>query len=187
VSMRARVRPWMEWGIALPSLGMTLLSLTLLPERADVGLPMAGLFVLVAAAFGWLGWQTWVDVVVEGAQIHLRRGGKLRTLPSASVRAVQIRRARSPLLPTTVYLRVPGERLIPVARYALRGRGVLARAEALQAALGVPLLDPVGAQLRGSRLAPLRWRAAGDEWAYLLCLVMLALPLLVAGVVAQLR
>lgn len=177
----------MEWGVAVPSVLMALLSLTLLPEKADVGLPMAGLFALLAAAFGALGWRSWVDMRLDGDALHLTQGRRARTLPARSVRNVRIVRARRPLLPTTVQLLVPGERPIPVARYSLFGRGVLQQAQALGAALGVPVTDPGGAQLSGSRLAPLRWRAAGDEWAYALLFIVPGLLLLVLGVASQLR
>lgn len=176
----------MEWGVAAPSLGMALLSLSLLPEKADIGLPMAGLFALIAVAFGALGWRSWVDVRLEDDQLQLTQGGAARTMPASSVRAVRVVRATRPLLPTTVQLLVAGERPIPFARYSLFGRQVLLQAQQLGERLQVPVADPVGDQLTASRFAPLRWRGAGDDWAYVLMLTVPALLLLAIGVAVQL-
>jgi hypothetical protein len=162
--------------VGLIVLGVLMLSFVWQDPVLALGL---GMFLIgLGGGIGWLGLRAATTTLLKDGQLQIHRQGLEQQFSLTEVRGVRIAREVKLFLPTDIELLIAGQRPVTVDRYFLSGVSTLQRATALAVTLGVDLLDPEGEQLRQSRLAALRWRAAGAEWAFTLSVFVVILTLM---------
>ncbi len=182
------VRPlWPEGVFLLFALSVGASTLTFIRHDPVTALSVGAAMGVLGLVISWVIVRDWATVTISAQEVHVRTWLVDRRFPIGEVTRVLVHRAWKPLLPNEVDLVIRGFRRVTILRYIAFGRSSLAETKALAQNLGVPLMDGMGAQMRASRLAPLRWRARGDEWLYtLLCFVLPIAGLTTLAVAASL-
>ena len=180
-----RVRPWFEGVAVAISVFMGGAALAIISHKPLTALWALPLALVLFGLFGWLGLKAWCTSWVTAEGIRVKGFRSERVFSPGDVDSLRVLRA-SKIFSNQVSLHLRGHPPVLLFRYVAFGRLPLDQSRALAATFGVPFIDPEGEKMAGSRLAPLRWRARGDEWAYLLCISTPAIALLVIGVLVSL-
>lgn len=157
-------------------LGLAAMALSwspLLDEAFRAGTTVAGgMAALIGAINGYrrrgvLTFDTFDSFDTFDGNIRHTRGGRTVAAARADIAAVEIRRPLLGLVRPSVYaVRIAGAERV-FAEHWFDGRRAMALARGIATALEVPIVDPVGVEMRASAFAPARWLGHGQEWKLL--------------------
>ena len=165
-----RLRPWFEGGIAIITFSLAGMSLTFFRHDPQTSIFMLLLMTVTGGFFAWFGIQEWNSVQIMDNKLRVQTFSKEHIFSTGDVACIRICRAMKLFMFNNIELVIPGYRRLIVMRYIGFGRKILIKTYSLAERLEVPVIDRERERLKTSRLAPLRWRAKGDDWAYLLCI-----------------
>lgn len=168
-----RLRPWFEAGIAMSTFALAGISLTFFHHDPQTSIYMLFIMTGTGSIFAWFGIREWNSVHIMDKELRVQSFSEENIFAIHDVECIRICRAVKLFMFNNVELVIPGFRRLTVMRYIGFGRKILQESHSLAEMLDVPLIDKERARLQKSRLVLLRWRANGDDWAYLLSISLL--------------
>jgi len=167
-----RIRPWFEGGVVIFALILGGMSLTFFHHDPQTSILMLLIMTIFGGGFAWIGIRTWNSIYIIDNELRVQTFSTEHLFSTGDVASIRVCRASKIFMFNEIELVIRGYRCVTLMRYIGFGRSILIEARSLAERLDVPLIDRGGERLQMSRLAPLRWRAKGDEWAFQLCICL---------------